>query len=70
MNFFKENLRYLTKTTKINQNQLAIKLDQNRQNITSWLIGREPKYDILIKISEIYQISIDSLLKEDLSIKE
>ena len=67
MNYFANNLKYLTKNTQINQNQLAIKLGINRQQVTKWINGGEPKYDYLINISKIYEISIDDLLKKDLS---
>lgn len=66
MNFFSKNLQYLTKT-KLNQNQLSLNLGINRQQITKWLKGGEPKYEYLIKISKIYNITIDDLLLKDLS---
>ena len=66
MHKFTENLKFLTKT-KINQNQLSIKLGINRQTITKYLNGSEPSFDKLIKISEIYNVTIDDLLKKDLS---
>ena len=67
MNKFSKNLEHLTKIG-INQNQLAIKLELSRQTIQGYIKqGKEPKYDKLIKISEIYQVSIDDLLKKDLS---
>lgn len=67
MNFFSKNLDYLTKT-KINQSQLAEKLELSRQCISGYLKqGKEPKYNILIKISEIFNVSIDDLLKKNLS---
>lgn len=66
MNFFTQNLIYLTKN-KLNQNQLSIKLKINRQQITKWIKGGEPKYDYLIQIANIYNISIDDLLLKDLN---
>ena len=67
MNKFSKNLEHLTKTS-INQNQLAIKLELSRQTIQGYIKqNKEPKYDTLIKISEIYNITIDDLLKKDLS---
>lgn len=65
--YFKKNLKFLTESTEINQNQLAIKLDISRQAITSMLKTDDPRASTLIKISEIYNISIDDLLKKDLS---
>ena len=64
--FFHKNLNYLTKNTPINQNQLATKMNINRQNITKWLDKSEPGYSKLIEISKIYNISIDDLLTKDL----
>ena len=66
MNYFAKNLEFLTKTS-ISQSELARRLELPRQNITKYLKGQEPKYDKLIKISEIYNVSIDDLLKKDLS---
>ena len=66
MHFFTENIKYLTKT-KINQNQLAIKLGITRQAITKLLKTEDPRATTLIKLSEIYNVTIDDLLKKDLS---
>lgn len=65
--FFKENLRYLTSHTNINQNQLAQRLGVSRQSITSLLNTDDPKASTLQKICEIYNISIDDILNKDLS---
>ena len=65
--FFGKNIKYLTKNTEINQNQLAKKLDVSRQAISSLINVKDPKASTLIKISKIYDISIDDLLLKDLS---
>ncbi len=65
--FFKENLKYLTKNTEINQNKLASILGISRQSITSLLNTDNPRANTLLKISQIYNVSIDDLLKKDLS---
>ncbi len=67
MNYFSENLKFLTSKTKINQNQLANKLGIDRQQITRYLKGNEPSYDRLILIASIFNLSIDDLLLKDLS---
>jgi len=64
--FFNENLKFLTKNTEINQNQLAIKLGITRQAITTLLATKDPRASTLIKLSEIYNISIDKLLLIDI----
>ena len=66
--YFTKNLLFLTKTTDINQNQLALKLGINRQQITKYLKGQEPNYQRLIKICQDYQVSIDDMLTKDLSL--
>ena len=65
MNYFSKNLRFLTKT-KINQNQLSILLNISRQAIGSLLKTNDPRASTLIKISQIYNVSIDDLLTKDL----
>ena len=65
--FFKENIKYLTKNTEINQNKLASILGISRQSITSLLNTDNPRANTLLKISQIYNVSIDDLLKKDLS---
>lgn len=64
---FNKNLLFLTKNTKINQNQLALKLGITRQSVNKLITcTTDPRASTLIKLSEIYNISIDDLLKKDL----
>ena len=62
------NLKYLTKTTEVNQNQLASELGTSVQSINRMLenTNLDPKTSTLIKISKIYNISIDDLIFKDL----
>lgn len=66
--YFTKNLLFLTKTTEINQNQLALKMGIARQAITKLLKTKDPRATTLIKISQIYNITIDDLLLKDLSL--
>ncbi len=68
MNYFTKNLKFLTKA-KINQNQLSHLMNITRQSITSLLKTNEPRASTLIKISDIYNVSIDDLLRKDLEIE-
>ncbi len=70
--FFVKNLNYLTKKGKINQNQLATRLGISRQSINNMLrkTDLDPKASTIIKIAEIYSISIDDLLLKNLSSSE
>ncbi len=65
MNYFSKNIKYLTKE-RGEQSKLANLLNRNRQDITKWINGSEPGIETLIKLSEIYTISIDILVKVDL----
>lgn len=67
-----KNLNYLTKKGKINQNQLATRLGISRQSINNMLrkTDLDPKASTIIKIAEIYSISIDDLLLKNLSSSE
>lgn len=66
--FFVKNLIYLTKNTEVNQNQLASKLGISRQSINNMLRNKnlDPKASTLIKISKIYNTSIDDLIFKNL----
>lgn len=68
--YFIKNLSFLTKNTGINQNQLASKMGVARQAITKLLKTNDPRASTLIKISNVYGISIDDLLLKDLSAEE
>ncbi len=65
MNYFGKNLKFLTKT-RINQNQLSKKLGVTRATVNLMLKVNDPRASTLLRISEIFQISIDDLLKKDL----
>lgn len=63
---FNEKLIVLRKDNKLTQENLAEKLSISRQSISKWENGNGyPDIENLIKISELYRISLDELLKED-----
>lgn len=65
---FKENLRYLRKSNNMSQEDLANKLSVSRQAVSRWETGDTmPDAEMLIKLSELFNASTDSLLKEDMS---
>ena len=66
-----EKLKAKRQEAKLSQQALAEKLHVSRQTISSWEVGRTyPDLDILVTISEIYQIPLDDLLKEDSNMVE
>ncbi|MEL6635013.1 MAG: LexA family transcriptional regulator [Bacteroidota bacterium] len=62
------NLKYLRKMRNLTQQQLADELNIRRSSIGAYEECRAaPKNDALISISEFFNVSIDLLLKEDIS---
>lgn len=65
---FKENLRYLRKSNNMSQENLANKLSVSRQAVSRWETGDTmPDAEMLIKLSELFNVSTDRLLKEDMN---
>lgn len=65
---FNENLQNLRKNRNISQEQLAEKLDVSRQAISKWESGTGyPEMDKLLKICEIFDCSLDVLMKGKVS---
>ena len=62
---FPEKIRTLRKLNKLSQEKLAEIMNVSRQAIAKWELGKSyPDIDKLIEISNYFNISIDSLLKE------
>lgn len=66
--YFSDNLRYLRKLMRLDQAYLAEALQVQPGAISAYETGRnDPKIAGLVKLAEIFDISIDSLLLKDLS---
>ncbi|MDX5347123.1 MAG: LexA family transcriptional regulator [Hymenobacteraceae bacterium] len=66
-----QNLRFLRKREGLTQAQLAEKLDIKRSLIGAYEEGRaEPKLATLVNIARLFNISLDSLITNDLSTVE
>lgn len=63
---FNEKLQSLRKSNGITQDELAEKLKVTRQTISKWECGEStPDFRNLVKISELFKVSIDLLLKDE-----
>lgn len=61
-----EKLYTLRKSKGLSQEQLAQELGVSRQAISKWETGQStPESDKLVAISACFQVTLDSLLKED-----
>jgi len=62
------NIRVLRDLKKLSQETLAEKLEINRSRLGSYEEGRaEPPYDLLVVIADFFNVSIDALVRGDLS---
>ena len=67
---FSEKLTILRKRRGLSQEQLAEMLDVSRQSVSKWEAQQAlPETSKIIMIGEIFNISIDLLLKDDQSIE-
>ena len=58
-----ENLKQLIKSKGLSQEELAIRLNVVRQTISKWEKGLSvPDADMLIKIADIFEVSVSELL--------
>lgn len=49
------------------QEDLATKIHVSRSTISSWEVGRNyPNLEIVVELSDLFQISLDQLLREDI----
>ena len=63
---FNEKLVILRKQHNLSQEQVAEKLGVARQTISKWELGETtPEMDKLIIMSELYNITLDELIKEE-----
>lgn len=61
-----EKIKVYRKKLKLSQEELAEKLTTSRQTISSWENDKTyPDIQTIIVLSELFKISIESLLKED-----
>lgn len=68
---FQENLKELRKKKGYSQQELAIRLNVVRQTISKWEKGLSvPDADTLIKMVEIFEVSVNELLGAELEVKD
>lgn len=68
---FNEKLIKLRKAAGFSQEELGNKLNVARQTISKWELGETtPEMDKLIKLSEIFNITLDELIKEGDDLKK
>ena len=64
-----KNLHFLRKMSRLTQEQLAEKLDVSRQTVSKWeLDAAYPEMDKLIELCELFNCSMDQLVREDMNV--
>ena len=64
MKAFLKGLKIIRKEKKLNQQKVAIDLNISREALSHYENGkREPSLDMLIKLSDYFNVSIDFLIK-------
>lgn len=65
-----KNIKYLRKKTRLDQQQLADKLNVSRSTLTCWENGiRTPKINKIVEIANFFDVNMDIIYK-DLSKEE
>src|ERR1700760_2085777 len=68
MHFLGKNLRYLRKQSSKTQSEIAALIKKGQTTVGNWENGiSEPNLEELLIISNYFDISLDTLLKSDLS---
>lgn len=69
MNFFSTNIRLLRNRREVTQDMVARSLEVTRSTVNSLENGsiKNPTVVMLVKLSDYYKVSIDALIKIDLS---
>ncbi|EON70137.1 helix-turn-helix domain-containing protein [Lysinibacillus sphaericus] len=69
--YFSSKIKEERQKHNMSQQQLGEKLNISRQSISKWERGESyPSIELLIKLSDIFDITLDELVKEDNSLKE
>lgn len=70
-NYFPENLKFLRNQKGLRQEDLAKRMDKDYSTIGKWELGqRNPIMADIIKLSDIFNVSVQDLVEKDLRIKD
>lgn len=68
MSTVSNNIKFLRKKEHLTQEQLALKIGIKRSLVGAYEEGRaDPRLNNLVKIAELFRVSVDSLISHDLS---
>ncbi|MDO4538371.1 MAG: helix-turn-helix transcriptional regulator, partial [Coriobacteriales bacterium] len=68
---FRDNLQHLRATRNMTQEQLAMLMGVSRQSVSKWEAEKAyPEMDKLIKLCDLFDCTLDDLVKGDLTSRE
>lgn len=67
MTLFHSNIHFLRKLRKLSQSDAGELFEMSQDTWSKWEKGREPEYEILVKMSDYFNVSIDDLIRVDMS---
>ncbi len=71
MSKYGENIKKIRSVRGLTQSQLADIIDVSRAVISSYEEGRaEPKIETIIKTAEVFQVTVDALLKKNITVNQ
>ena len=65
--YFAENIKFLRQRKKLSQNDLASNLELTRTTLAGYEKSVQPPFKTLVKFADYFQISLDALIRYDLS---
>lgn len=66
-----EKIKLLRQDNRLTQKELALKLHVSAQAVSNWELNKGfPDISNLIMLSDLFDITLDSLIKEDVDMKE
>lgn len=68
---FQKNIKHLRESQDLTMADVAIDLEINDKRYRAWESGKgTPAYDLLVKVCQYFQISIDTMLTTDMTCPE
>lgn len=66
--YFGKNIDFLIDKKNLSQKELAEMFDLGQSTISGWINGRSfPNFHVLLKLGQMFNINLDSLIYKDLS---
>ena len=66
--YLSKNIRHLRREHKLTQSDVADQIGKSKENVSAYEKERSlPPIDVILKLSEIFQVTIDDLVNKDLS---